>query len=86
MVLTHRSLDDDDVLAQVAFHDAAPFSRWCPRQPTITSLPASSPAASGMYVAVAVGPRGGHGGIRTALTSQASTYCSGWIASMEAGL
>jgi hypothetical protein len=30
MVLVHRSLDDDDVLAQVAFHDTVAFSRWCP--------------------------------------------------------
>src|SRR5436190_20299750 len=32
-----------------------------------------------MYVAVAVGPRGWNGGIRTVLTSQASTYCSGGL-------
>ena len=46
----------------------------------------TSPAASGLYVAVAVGPLGWHGGIGNSPYLQASTRCSGLIASMEARL
>ena len=52
----------------------------------IVSLLRASDSASGMYVAVAVGPLGWHGGIKNSPYFAGLTRCSGLIASMEAGL
>jgi hypothetical protein len=81
MVLTHRSLDDDDVLAQVVFHDAAAFSRWWSTTANDHLSTSQQPRLSRECTGDGGWParlaRWYHGGMRTALTSQASTYCSG---------
>jgi hypothetical protein len=84
IALAHRSLDDDYLLAQVAFMTHGVQSLVSTTANVHLSTSQQAAAASGMYVVVAVGPRGWHGGIGTA------TYFAGldalfWVDRRDGG-